>query len=263
MDVFQQPLRDHMSAPVITTSADAPLDEVVALLRRSRVTSAPVVGRDGRAVGVLTYSDLLQTGRFFSQGAGGEDLLQLPSMCAGDLVRPGVINLGPDATLADAAQLLHARGVQRVYVLEEDRVVGVYSTHDLTRAIGDAGLATPIGELMRSPVPVLQASDPATSAVNLVQGATGSCVVVLDGDLLAGVVTQNDALAARERPRDTAVGEIVGYSAICLDRRTPVYRAARFAAATRARRVVVTDAGHVCGVLSGTEFAAAVVRAAG
>lgn len=263
MDVFKQPLRDHMSAPVITASADAPLDEVVALLRRARVTSVPVVGRDGRAVGVLSYSDLLLTGRFFSQAADGEGLLQLPAMCAGDLVRPGVIGLDPDATLADAARLLHERGVQRVYLLETGRVVGVYSTRDLTRAIGDAGLVTPIGELMRSPVPVLQASDPATSAVNLVQGSTGSCVVVLDAGVLAGVVTQKEALAARERPRDAAVGEIVGYSAIRLDRRTPVFRAARFAAATRARRVVVTDADQVIGVLSGTEFAAAVVRAVG
>lgn len=261
MDPFASQVREYMTAPVLTASADATLDDVLAILHGGRVTSVAVVGRDGRAVGVLSYSDLLQIGRFYTQSARGRALLQLPSMCAGDLVRPGMIGLGPDATLVDAARLLRARGVQRVYVLEHGRAVGVLSTRDLMRAIGEAELAAPIGEVMRSPVPVLEASAPATSAVNLVPTSPAVCVVVLEAGLIAGVVTQKEALAARDLDKDTLVGAIVGYSLIRLNLRTPVYRAARFVQSTRARRVVVTDQGKICGILSGLDFAEAILRA--
>ena len=43
--------------------------------------------------------------------------------------------------------------------------VGVFSTRDAMKVIAQVGLRTPIGAVTRAPVPVLQASDPATSAI--------------------------------------------------------------------------------------------------
>lgn len=261
MTSLADPLRDHMSSPVIVVSADASLEDVLARLRAARITSVVVVGRDERPIGVLSYTDLLQVGRTFTPFSLGGGLLTLPAMVAGDLVRPEIIQAAPTTPVSAGAALLRERGVQRLYVLETGWAIGVFSTRDLMRVIADLGLDLPIGELMRAPAPVLQASDPATSAINLVQQASGACVVVVDGGRLAGVVTQQEALSARDLARDTSAGDIVGYSAISLDLGTPVARAARFALATRARRIVVTDQGRIVGTLSGLDFAAAVARA--
>ena len=41
---------------------------------------------------------------------------------------------------------------------------------------------------------------------------------------------------------------------LCLDVATPLYKAARYALDTRARRVVAVDRRQVCGVLTGLDF---------
>ncbi len=257
---LQSPLRDFMSSPVIVVSADDSLEDVLTTLREHRVTSVAVVGREGQAVGILSYSDLLQIGRTFTPWTPSLGLLKMPTMCAGDLVRPKILHASADTTIIEAARELRRLRVQRLYVLEDNKPVGVFSTRDLMRALALAGLHLPISDVMCTEVPILQWNDPATSAINLVQGEHGACVVVLDQGQLAGVVTQQEALAARELAKDTPAGAIVGYSAITLDASMPVDRAARFALATRARRVLAVQDGKICGTLSGLDFAAAVAR---
>ena len=243
-----------MSSPVIVVSADDSLEDVLATLRERRVTSVAVVGREGQAVGILSYSDLLQIGRTFTPWTPSLGLL------AGDLVRPTILHTCAETTIIEAARELLRLRVQRLYVLDGGKPVGVFSTRDLMRALTLAGLRLPISDVMCTEVPILQWNDPATSAINLVQRENGACVVILDHGQLVGVVTQQEALAARELAKDTPAGAIVGYSAITLDASMPVDRAARFALATRARRVLATQDGTICGTLSGLDFAAAVAR---
>jgi predicted transcriptional regulator len=61
----------------------------------------------------------------------------------------------------------------------------------------------------------------------------------------------------QRHPASTAVEEVMSYAMLCLDRSTRMHRAAAHALATRARRVVVVDRHHVCGVISGMDFARA------
>ena len=260
--IFDSPLREYMSSPVTVVTADASLDDVLTTLREYRISSVAVVGREGQAVGVLSYSDLLQIGRTFRTWTPSLGLLKMPSMCAGDLIRSKVIEADSGTSMLEAARLLLAKRVQRLYVLEGGKPVGVFSTRDLMRALALSGVELPLSEVMRREVALLQRTEPASSAINLVQGESGACVVVLDQDQLVGVVTQQEALAARERGKDTPAEEIVGYSVVCLDARTPVDRASRFALATRARRVLAVEEGKIRGCLSGLDFAAAVVLAA-
>jgi len=258
--IFDSPLREYMSSPVTVVTADASLDDVLSTLREYRVSSVAVVGRGGQAVGVLSYSDMLQIGRTFTPWTPSLGLLKMPSMCAGDLVQTKMIAADGDTPMTEAARTLLKNRVQRLYVIEDGKPIGVFSTRDLMRALAISGVSLPLFDVMIRDVPLLQHTDPASSAINLVQGASGACVVVLDGQQLVGIVTQQEALAARELAKDTTAGSIVGYSAICLDAGTPVDRAARFALATRARRVLAVSGGTICGSLSGLDFAAAVVR---
>jgi CBS domain-containing protein len=52
-------VRDVMSSPVVTTSADADITEAAATMRRAKVGSVPVLD-SGRVIGIVTESDLLR-----------------------------------------------------------------------------------------------------------------------------------------------------------------------------------------------------------
>ena len=50
-------VRDIMSAPVVTVREDTPLAEIARLMIDRRIGGVPVVGGDGRLVGIVTESD--------------------------------------------------------------------------------------------------------------------------------------------------------------------------------------------------------------
>jgi acetoin utilization protein AcuB len=59
LDPDRVPVRDVMTARVLTVGRDASVPEVAALLRRERIGAVPVVDSDDRLCGILTRSDLL------------------------------------------------------------------------------------------------------------------------------------------------------------------------------------------------------------
>lgn len=52
-------VRDVMSSPVVTVTADAPLKDVITTLLDHTITGAPVVDAEGRLEGIITEADLL------------------------------------------------------------------------------------------------------------------------------------------------------------------------------------------------------------
>lgn len=64
-------------------------------------------------------------------------------------------SLGPDATALDAAQLMNERHIGSVVVLDDERVVGIFTERDVLRRIvaeGRDASETPLREVMTSPV---------------------------------------------------------------------------------------------------------------
>jgi predicted transcriptional regulator len=91
-----------------------------------RVIGAVLVADDdGRAVGVLSRSDVLRAVLAVADEAPVRDVMS-----------PAVIAVQPDADARQAAVLMVRCGVQRVFVVGEAGVpVGVVSTTDLLRAL--------------------------------------------------------------------------------------------------------------------------------
>jgi CBS domain-containing protein len=84
--------------------------------------------------------------------------------------------------------------------------------------------------------------------------------VVDDDEWPVGTFTQAEGLGARGLPGDTPLEEAMSYAMLCLDVRTPLYRAAAHAHATRARRVLAVSEGRVRGILTGLDFARVAAR---
>jgi CBS domain-containing protein len=59
-----------MSQPVVTVEADAPMDQVVAIMERHQLRRVPVVDKRGRCVGIVSQADV-------ALGAGKKDVAEL------------------------------------------------------------------------------------------------------------------------------------------------------------------------------------------
>jgi CBS domain-containing protein len=126
-----------------------------------------------------------------------------------DVMTAGVVAVRPDASLAEAAQLMRDQDIGDVLVADGQRIVGVLTDRDITvRAVAEG--VDPLTASVRSvctPDPLVVApQDPVTAAVALMrQHAVRRLPVVEDG-LPVGVVSLGD-LAEAQDP-DSALADI-------------------------------------------------------
>jgi CBS domain-containing protein len=107
----------------VTTPATATIAEASRLMRDERISSLPVV-EDGELVGILTVRDLAN--RVVAEGRTPEDPVAT-------VMTPDPATLPASALVADLLRLMLDRGISHVPLVEEDRLVGMVTSTDLTR----------------------------------------------------------------------------------------------------------------------------------
>lgn len=255
MSNFQIPLSLYMTAPALTAGADASLEEAFDRMTEARISSLPVVDADGQLVGLISRTDLLRVGRRESGSRADASTLAFPERSVSDEMTHGVHTVSPDDPVEEAAALMVQERIHRVVVTSDGQVRGVLSTRDLMRAIEEKQLGTPLADLMSSPVFTIRAEEPVSMAVDRLEKARVSGLVVVEDGWPVGLFTQIEALEARDAPRSTPVGDVMSPRLLTLSPRTRVFRAAAQAASTGVRRIVVQDGDRLAGILSGLDFA--------
>jgi CBS-domain-containing membrane protein len=115
---------DVMDHPVVTATADTTLGRLAAILAEHDVDAVPVVDEDGRAVGMITETDVAQ----------GFDVTE-DVVTAADVMSTPVVTVQAKDDVDDALRKMRRRGVGRLPVLDTaGRVVGIISGSDLRRA---------------------------------------------------------------------------------------------------------------------------------
>lgn len=262
MAASDSPVGVFMSAPVASVDSEAPLTEAQWLLRERRISSLAVVDGAGRPVGLVSRSDLLRVGSVRPQEEVAQ-LLILPEVPVSWAMTTALVTVAPSQPLREAARLMVERGVHRVLVVEEGRLVGILSTNDVGRAVVAAGLAAPASAYMSSPVRTIDALEPLSAALPRLAGDQVTGLVVVEDGRPAGVFGQLEALQAKDRAPDTAVGDVMGHSFLCLPADTPLGRVARSALDTRARRVLLIEDARIVGILTGIDLARAILGEGG
>lgn len=248
-----------MSSPVRTIRDDAPLADAHRVLREYTLSSLAVLNASERLVGVISRSDLLRVGRLEEASRRGH-LLALPDKPVHAVMTAGAVTLGPDATVREAAEGLVSRHIHRVYVTQDGALVGVFSTRDAMEAVRARGVSAPLSEFMSTPVMTVSVTDTVAVATDRLRDAHVAGLVVIDEEEApVGVFTQVEALQCRDDEGSTPVEDRMSFATLCLPLRTSMSRAAANAAATRARRVIAVDRGRAWGVLTGIDFARALI----
>ena len=154
--VLQQTVGEVMSAPVLTVTAETPLQDAVSLLNDHHVSGLPVVDGEGVLIGELTEQDLMVRESGVDVGPyvmlldsviylrnplnWDRQVHQVLGTSVNDLMRKDVHSCQGDLPLPKAASLLHERGTQRLFVLDTaKKPVGVVTRGDVVRALASHG----------------------------------------------------------------------------------------------------------------------------
>jgi CBS-domain-containing membrane protein len=176
-----------MAVEVVTVDEHAAFKEVARLLTECRVSALPVLDGQGRVVGVVSEADLLlkeefpegpPRGRLFQGRRRRETRAKAAAGTAAKLMTSPAVTIGPDASVAEAARLLHRHGIKRLPVVDPaGPLLGILSRADLLKVFlrSDAAIAA---EVRRQVLVRAMWIDPDTVAVEVRDG-----VVTLTGQL--------------------------------------------------------------------------------
>ncbi len=126
-----------MTYNVVAVRREAEFKEIVAVMHRRRVSAFPVLDAADRVIGVVSEADLLPREAFPARPAGtARPPRRVPAkasaLTAGELMTSPAITIGPDATVTEAARIMHTRKVKRLPVTDADgRLAGLVSRVDL------------------------------------------------------------------------------------------------------------------------------------
>jgi CBS domain-containing protein len=141
-------LRAETAADLMTTNPvslcdDAFVSEAVRLLTERGISAAPVIDEAGRPVGVVSHTDLLIHDRELGGPAArpapeeefinGPQVTQIDATRVRDVMTPAVFFVAPDASAEKVVEQLLALNVHRLFVVEDDVLVGVISAVDVLR----------------------------------------------------------------------------------------------------------------------------------
>ncbi len=135
-------VRDVMTKRVVVVQQAAPFKEILRLLHDHRVSALPVLDEDGRAVGMVSEADLLLKEEFPPSEPAPllefhhrrHDRARAAGTVAAEVMSAPVITVGPEASLGEAARIMHEHRIKRLPVVDENgRVLGIVSRRDLLR----------------------------------------------------------------------------------------------------------------------------------
>ena len=146
---------DVVSAPAILIGTEGTLFDAVMLMRTHNVSGLPVIDPSGTVVGVLSQKDVARIvagSSRFPEIKGLLDILLVglsdqPAITLQNLrttleqtrvsevmSRPPFI-IRPDAPLEFAAEVMRDNSINRLPVVEDERLIGVVTRNDLVRAL--------------------------------------------------------------------------------------------------------------------------------
>jgi CBS domain-containing protein len=130
-------VKDVMSTHPVSVRPTSSFKELAGRLREFRVSAFPVLGDDGKVIGVVSEADMLlkeaMDGRtVLDRILHRKELRRAAAVTAGDLMTSPAVTIAPDDTVEHAAHLMYARGLKRLPVVDAaGQLVGIISRTDV------------------------------------------------------------------------------------------------------------------------------------
>ncbi len=178
-------MSDAMNSPVLTAPVDMDFRDAYRLISDKGYRHLVAVDQTGRLAGVISEADFLHH-------MGMEYLVELKTV--GSAMTSEIVSLKEDATLADAVDLMSKHKISCIIVTRDQKPVGILTERDsvgLARTINDPTRIN-IVRVMKSPVRTIDAALPIQAAMKQMESANIRRLVVVEGEILTGIVTRHD-----------------------------------------------------------------------
>ena len=110
----------------VTTHADCPFDDLIAILAERRIGTVVVVDRDQQVIGIVSERDII---RHLSTGGTTADTL------AKNIMTSKVITVENNVTSAQLMQLITEHHIRHVPITCDGKLVGIVSIGDVVKRL--------------------------------------------------------------------------------------------------------------------------------
>ncbi|MDP6493997.1 MAG: CBS domain-containing protein [Dehalococcoidia bacterium] len=141
-------VRDIMTSPVITTTADSTVEEAAQLMLGRATSCLPVLDdQEHHLVGILTHTDFGFHRKFLPMAdhlytlmgswVRPETLVEVAKAVSSKKVKEvmshPVVTIQEDAPIAEVADLMLQKGISRIPVIRGKELIGIVTRHDFVK----------------------------------------------------------------------------------------------------------------------------------
>lgn len=243
-------VRDVMSRQVATVSPEDMVVDAAKMMTERNISCAVVVDHQGKMIGILTERDLLQRVAAKEGDFSGMKVSQAMTF--------PVESVPPSMSVFEASSILESKKIRRLPVTENGELVGIMTQTDLTRVLASYGVWQTVGDVMTPEVAVAQQAESVWDAAVCMSKRNVSCVVIMEGEKVAGILTERDVMkkivAPQRDPHRLRLQEVMTSPVLCIESGQSVFSAIRTIEEKKIRRLVVMEGGKLFGVVTQTDI---------
>ena len=140
--------RDVMSTDLIVVAPATTVDKIAMIMMLNLISAVPVVDEKFHLLGIVSEGDLVirdEAGTvprqswwlklFESSEEMAREYTKSHGQTAEDVMTRHVVSVGPDATTAQVADIMRRRGIKRVPVVEDGKLVGMVTRADIVQMV--------------------------------------------------------------------------------------------------------------------------------
>ena len=116
-------VKDVMSSPAVTTPENTPIDKTAQLMSSDRLGCIIVTSKDGKALGIITESDLVK--QVLAKN------IRPNKLTAKDVMSAPLITVDPDEVLTETAKRMIKLKIRRMGVIYKGNLMGIISSKDI------------------------------------------------------------------------------------------------------------------------------------
>jgi CBS domain-containing protein len=145
-------VKDVMTSPVVSVEPDTPVLQAVRIMLQRHISGLPVVGKDGRLVGIVTEGDFLRRAETGTQrrrprwleylvgpGRLADEYTRSHGRKVDEIMTAEPLTVTEDTALEEVVKVMEKRRIKRLPVLRGNELVGIVSRANLLHAL--AGVA--------------------------------------------------------------------------------------------------------------------------
>lgn len=193
-----EPIESIMSHDVVYASIREPFSSVLEKMLINNVGAVPIVDQYRALVGIVTEYDVVRylSGRVISTKVK-------------DHMTRNPVFVSPETSIKSAAKLMVSNGFRRLPIKFDGDVLGIITTMDIVRYIGegsvfrkilldemDSVMGVPVKEIMRTNVVKVSSDLQIGEAAPLIRSSGVGAVLVEEGGEIVGILTERDLLMA-------------------------------------------------------------------